>query len=230
MVPACRTLDCVSVFALTVDDAWAALAAMAGPDAADPYSRAHAARRARRLPPGICASACRAGQPHVLRRPARPERPSTRRSRGSRGSARRSSRSIIEPFYETARLLYEGPWVAERYIAAIARCSRRQPEAMHPVTRADHRAAARGRARSTPSRRSTSSRSCARVRDARSGEHRRAGAADRAHRLHGRAGRWPIRSALNSRLGTYTNFVNLLDLCGARGAGVDARATACRSA
>ena len=22
----------------------------------------------------------------------------------------------IEPFYETARLLYEGPWVAERYL------------------------------------------------------------------------------------------------------------------
>ena len=37
VVPACRTLDCVSVFALTVDDAFAALAAIAGPDAADPY-------------------------------------------------------------------------------------------------------------------------------------------------------------------------------------------------
>src|SRR5262249_22914548 len=39
VVPACRTLDCVSVLALTVDDAFAALAAIAGPDAADPYSR-----------------------------------------------------------------------------------------------------------------------------------------------------------------------------------------------
>src|SRR3954464_15345193 len=39
VVPACRTLDCVSVFALTTDDAWTALAAMAGPDKADPYSR-----------------------------------------------------------------------------------------------------------------------------------------------------------------------------------------------
>src|SRR5919197_11974 len=39
VVPACRSLDCVSVFALTVDDAFAALAAIAGPDAADPYSR-----------------------------------------------------------------------------------------------------------------------------------------------------------------------------------------------
>ena len=39
VVPACRTLDCVSVFSLTVDDAMTALAAMAGADGADPYSR-----------------------------------------------------------------------------------------------------------------------------------------------------------------------------------------------
>src|SRR6266436_1742980 len=39
VLPACRTLDCVSVFALTTDDAWTALAAMAGPDRADPYSQ-----------------------------------------------------------------------------------------------------------------------------------------------------------------------------------------------
>src|SRR4029077_13025998 len=39
VAPACRTLDCVSVFSLTVDDAVTALAAMAGPDLADPFSR-----------------------------------------------------------------------------------------------------------------------------------------------------------------------------------------------
>src|SRR4029077_8913327 len=39
LVPACRTLDCVSVFALTTDDAFAALKVIAGPDAADPFSR-----------------------------------------------------------------------------------------------------------------------------------------------------------------------------------------------
>src|SRR5687767_8895953 len=38
-IPACRTLDCISVFALTVDDAWSAFTAMAGPDVADPYTR-----------------------------------------------------------------------------------------------------------------------------------------------------------------------------------------------
>src|ERR1700710_2695339 len=39
VVPACRTLDCVSVFSLTVDDAMTALSAMAGADGADPFSR-----------------------------------------------------------------------------------------------------------------------------------------------------------------------------------------------
>src|SRR3981081_2844773 len=39
LVHACRTLDCVSIFSLTVDDAMTALVAMAGPDGADPYSR-----------------------------------------------------------------------------------------------------------------------------------------------------------------------------------------------
>jgi allophanate hydrolase len=42
VVPACRTLDCVSVFALTVEDAWTALRAIAGYDANDPYSRERA--------------------------------------------------------------------------------------------------------------------------------------------------------------------------------------------
>ena len=39
IVPACRSFDCVSVFALTVDDAYAVYAAIAGFDAADPFSR-----------------------------------------------------------------------------------------------------------------------------------------------------------------------------------------------
>ena len=39
LVPACRTLDCISVFSLTVDDAMTALKVMAAPDAGDPFSR-----------------------------------------------------------------------------------------------------------------------------------------------------------------------------------------------
>ena len=40
----------------------------------------------------------------------------------------------LEPFYETARLLYEGPWVAERYITARDLIAS-SPDALHPVTR-----------------------------------------------------------------------------------------------
>ena len=39
------------------------------------------------------------------------------RSRTGGNSGPASSRSILQPFVETARLLYEGPWVAERYAA-----------------------------------------------------------------------------------------------------------------
>jgi allophanate hydrolase len=87
VVPACRTLDCVSVFSLTVDDAMTALRVMAGPDSGDPYSRnrplaAAAAARDRlvvrcggrrggwagsadhRLDHALCAR-CRAGDPRL---------------------------------------------------------------------------------------------------------------------------------------------------------------------
>src|SRR6266446_368310 len=53
VVPACRTLDCVSVLALTVDDAFAALAAIAGPDAADAYSRPRRLGALGALPRGL---------------------------------------------------------------------------------------------------------------------------------------------------------------------------------
>ena len=92
VVPACRTLDCVSVFALTVDDAFAALAAMAGPDPADPYSRPRPLGAPEAVPAG-CASAhrCRASAcSSATRRRPPPTRP---RSRTWRASAPPSSRS-----------------------------------------------------------------------------------------------------------------------------------------
>ena len=39
VVPACRSLDCVSVFATCLEDAWAGFGALAGEDRADPFSR-----------------------------------------------------------------------------------------------------------------------------------------------------------------------------------------------
>src|SRR5262249_34613144 len=116
----------------------------------------------------------------------------------------------IEPFYQAARLLYEGPWVAERYLATRALIAS-APQAMHPVTRqiilaGTHRSAADTFAAFYELE------ELRRVRD---------------HVFHSidamalptvptvytveQVLADPI--ALNSRLGTYTNFVNLLDLC-----------------
>jgi allophanate hydrolase len=53
VVPACRTLDCVSVFALTVKDAWTASQVMAGPDRADPYSRSRPLGELGAMPTGM---------------------------------------------------------------------------------------------------------------------------------------------------------------------------------
>ena len=147
VVPACRTLDCVSVFSLTVDDAMTALAAMAGPDAADPFSRDRPLGRH----DGISrpAPARRAAQrpTDLLRRSALRRRPMARRSQRWTALGATLVEFDLEPFYETARLLYEGPWVAERYLV-IRDLLASSPESIHPVTReitVGRRAAHRGR-------------------------------------------------------------------------------------
>ena len=90
VVPACRSLDCVSIFALTTDDCWTALAAIAGPDAADPYSRSAPARRRRLLRQGRAARRADRRAAHVLRRSRRGQR--LRRGDRARGRARRADR------------------------------------------------------------------------------------------------------------------------------------------
>jgi allophanate hydrolase len=51
--PTCRTLDCVSVLSLAVEDAWTVLEAIAGPDAADPFSRPIPLGRPGAVPPQL---------------------------------------------------------------------------------------------------------------------------------------------------------------------------------
>ena len=133
VVPACRTLDCVSVFALTAADAQAVLDVAAGFDARDPYSR-HA-RPGRALP----APRFRFGVPKT----AQLEFFGNREFAAlfdvavAQLTALGGERVEIDlaPFLEAARLLYEGPWLAERYVA-IRDFIESKPEALHPVTRA----------------------------------------------------------------------------------------------
>ena len=133
VVPACRSIDCVSVLALTVDDAFAALAAIAGPDAADAYSRRRSLGALEDMPRGL-----RLGVPKPDQRQFFGDDASAAAYDDALGRLARLGAAVVEfdmaPFYEAARLLYDGPWVAERYLAARA-VIETAPEAMHPVTR-----------------------------------------------------------------------------------------------
>jgi allophanate hydrolase len=210
LVPACRSLDCVSVFALTTDDAFAALTALAGPDAADPYSRPRPPGSLGAVPNGIPL-----GVPPPGQRMFFGDRNAAAAYEAAIAGFARLGAAIVEidmePFYEAARLLYEGPWVAERYIATRSLIAS-APQSMNPVTREIILAGARPSAI-----------------DAFAAFYRLEGL--RRMRDHVFASidalllptvptvytidevlADPIQ--LNSRLGTYTNFVNLLELCG----------------
>jgi allophanate hydrolase len=212
VVPACRTLDTISVFAGTVADADAAFRAMASYDPADAYCRA--------LPvpaqPGALPPTLRIGVPDAA----------GRRFGGDALSEAAFDASLADlihalggkapagvdltPLFDVANLLYSGPWVAERY-QAIRSVIEQSPNVLHPTTREIIAGA--------------TSVSGA---DTFAGIYRLAELRRKAEAL------WQSIDVLvvptyprpctvvdleadpigpNSELGTYTNFVNLLDLC-----------------
>ncbi len=134
VLPACRSLDCVSIFALTAPDAAAVLRCARGFDAADPFSRADQAPR-RALPRSF--AGCRIGVPRdeQLEFFGNKETPRLFQSALKKMLEMGAEKVAVDfsPFLETARLLYEGPWVAERYVA-IREFIERRPDALHPVT------------------------------------------------------------------------------------------------
>ena len=210
LVPACRTLDCVSVFARTVDDAVTALAAMAGPDSADPYSRNRPLAQLGAFPPHLKLGVPRDGQLIFF---------GDKAAEAAYGDALKRWIALgaelvefdLEPFYETARLLYEGPWVAERYLV-IRDLLASQPEAIHPVTREITIAGQRLSAADTFA-------ALYRLQGLRKVAELAFAGIDAlvlptAPTVYSTAQVLANPVELNSRLGTYTNFVNLLDLCG----------------
>jgi allophanate hydrolase len=210
VVPACRTLDCVSVFALTVDEAWAAFAAMAGPDIADPYMRNRAPGVPGPVPPSL-----RIGVPIKGERVFFGDQVSAAEFEAAVARFVKLGATVteidIEPFYETARLLYEGPWVAERYLAA-QKVIASSPEALHPVTREIIMGGARASAKDAFAA-FYKLEDLRRVRDHifRQIDALLVPTMPTAYTV-AQVLADPI--GLNSRLGTYTNFVNLLDLAG----------------
>jgi allophanate hydrolase len=203
VLPACRSLDCVSIFALTVDDAARVLSLIEGEDPADAYS-AYAPRHAAWRTP------LRLGVPTSPQLDAAYREPWAQALQ----RARELGCEIVEidsaPLHRVAELLYDGPWVAERHAAVQARLEA-TPEAFDPVVRGVIEGALRFSAT-----------------DAFRGQYTlRALQRDAArtwsdvdllmvptapgHPRFADVDADPIGA--NARLGTYTNFVNLLGWC-----------------
>ncbi|WP_300007830.1 allophanate hydrolase [Pseudonocardia sp.] len=131
VVPACRSLDCVSVFATSLDDAADVLAVLAVPDPADPWSRpataqqcSHAAEHSRVALAGELDFEDDGTYAAAFARVAADVRART-------GTVDVS----IGPLLEAGDLLYTGPWVAER-LAGLEAFLASHPDDVLPVTRA----------------------------------------------------------------------------------------------
>ncbi|KQY92239.1 allophanate hydrolase [Caulobacter sp. Root1455] len=134
LVPACRSLDCISVFAADLAGAALVDEVLTAFDPEDDYSR-----RAPSSPPAAPEGPFRFGVP----------RPDQRLFMGDEQSAALYAAALdrmtaaggtpveidIAPLLDCAKLLYSGPWVAER-TAAVEDLLRDGPGAIHPTVRA----------------------------------------------------------------------------------------------
>jgi allophanate hydrolase len=206
MLPACRSLDCISIFALTATDGAVVLDVASAFDPLDAYSRRSAGGAAALgaaprlgipLHPEFCGDAEQERLFHLA----------VERARGMGASIRTVD---LGPFMDTAALLYDGPWVAERY-AAIEAVMRERPHIAHPVVRQVIENAVRYSAvdafKGTYRLQELRRRTCA------VWEGIDALLVPTAPTIYTIAQVEAEPIARNSELGTYTNFVNLLDLC-----------------
>lgn len=205
VVPACASLDCVSIFAQDVEDAMSVLAVAAGPDDNDPWSR--------------CACFEKPASPHQrLGVPMAPQWYGD----GTQAAAWESVLDLLRAdgldlipvdmsaFHELAALLYEGPWIAERWVA-VGAFMESHPEAVNPVVR-EIISAGQGFSAADFFR----------------AEYQRQGLLVRVREILSRVDALVVPTAptlprmsevaadpigRNTQLGRYTNFVNLADLC-----------------
>lgn len=129
VLPACRSLDCVSVFTLTPADAADVMSCVAAYDEADPCSRK--LEPAPRIP-----ATFRFGVPRALDFQNDPDTPALFSAAVHKMTSLGGEAVGIDLtlFLEAAELLYEGPWVAERW-AAIGDFVESHPDSIFPVTR-----------------------------------------------------------------------------------------------
>ncbi len=209
VAPACRSLDCVSIFANTAPDAALVLRIAEGFDPVDAYSRP--------APPdarSFLGQTFKFGVPKTdqLAFFGDSEAATLFAQAIAQVEAVGGERVEIDfqPFMDAARLLYEGPWVAERY-AAIEAFIQEQPEAMHPVTRQIIEPAS-GLTAVSAFQSGYRLNELKRLADETWGQvdlllTPTAGRSYRVEEVEAE----PLK--LNSNLGYYTNYMNLLDYC-----------------
>ncbi len=209
LLPACRSLDCVSVFTRTVTEARTAFSVLAAFDQQDPYSRALPAHQPL-LPI----------EPRVIAVPDTPlALDPLHREAWERALAYASTvaEHVVTfdpaPFLDAAALLYQGPWIAERWNAI-----REQVGALgldHPQLDPAVRSVLRGAQRVSGADAFAGFDRLAELKRATQQVWATADAillpTTPGHPTHAEVAADPV--AVNARLGTFTNFVNLLDLC-----------------
>lgn len=130
VLPACRSVDCVSIFALTVHDAATVLAVLEGPDDADAYSDFQPG-------PSALPARPRVGVPRQALLDAA-QGYDTAWAAALQQLATLGAQVVeldFEPLHAVARLLYDGPWVAERY-ATVQALLESDPGALDPTVAA----------------------------------------------------------------------------------------------
>jgi allophanate hydrolase len=136
VVPACRTLDCVSIFTKTCEEAEKVLSIGAGFDSTDPLSRKSQTPKAQGLQ---SLGSLRVGIPAPTQLEFFGNSEAGELFQQAINRAKRIGATVSEidysPFAQTAVLLYEGPWVAERLLAA-GKLLNENPDALRPELRA----------------------------------------------------------------------------------------------
>ncbi len=209
VVPACRSLDTVSVFAQSVADAWEVFGVCAAHDPKDAYSRAFPPQRLSQLPPSVRIAVPDEASLRTFGDVAQAEH-----FRATIARLRTSGAVVLEidftPFYDIATMLYNGPWVAERIAAVGARLCEK-PETLHPTTRAILDGGLHFTAVDAFKAQYRLAELKARCEEEMADAHFICVPTMPRFVTCAEVEADPIGP--NSQLGTYTNFVNLLDLC-----------------
>lgn len=212
VVPACRSLDCVSIFALTADEARTVLVSAMGYDPADPYSRDRDGGKTER---GAAGSRFRFGTPSRAWLRFFGDGDAARIYDSSLATLKEMGGTPVEidfaPFREAADLLYNGPFVAER-LEAPETLLRENPDALHPILRKILEKARNYSALDLFQ--SQASLNALRRRAEEEWRKMDVLALPTAGTIYSFAELEADPVELNANLGYYTNFVNLLDACG----------------